>query len=107
MTVLLVIHLIITVLMIGVILLQRSEGGGLGMGSSNGGVFTARGAANLLTRLTAFFAAMFIGNCLLMTVIASKQAKSQQTILDVKSDTKVEKIDKATSTKEPTTPKKS
>ena len=54
-TVLLILHLFVTLAMIGVVLLQRSEGGGLGIGSSQGmGSFmTGRGTANLLTRATA------------------------------------------------------
>ena len=60
-TVLLIIHLFVTLALIGVVLLQRSEGGGLGIGSSQGmGAFmTGRGTANLLTRATAFLAAAF------------------------------------------------
>ena len=60
-TFLLVIHLIVTVSLIGVVLLQRSEGGGLGVGSSQGmGSFmTGRGTANLLTRTTAVLGAAF------------------------------------------------
>jgi preprotein translocase subunit SecG len=60
-TVLLVIHLFVTLALIGVVLLQRSEGGGLGIGSSQGmGSFmTGRGTANLLTRATAVLAVAF------------------------------------------------
>jgi preprotein translocase subunit SecG len=60
-TVLLIIHLFVTLALIGVVLLQRSEGGGLGVGSSQGmGAFmTGRGTANLLTRATAVLAAAF------------------------------------------------
>ncbi len=56
-----VLHLFITLAMIGVVLIQRSEGGGLGIGSSQGmGAFmSGRGTANLLTRTTAILAAMF------------------------------------------------
>ena len=60
-TVLLVIHLFVTLALIGVVLLHRSEGGGLGIGSSQGmGAFmTGRGTANLLTRTTAILGAVF------------------------------------------------
>jgi preprotein translocase subunit SecG len=60
-TVLLVIHLFVTLALIGVVLLQRSEGGGLGIGSSQGmGSFmTGRGTANLLTRTTAVLGTAF------------------------------------------------
>jgi preprotein translocase subunit SecG len=61
-TVLLIIHLFVTLALIGVVLIQRSEGGGLGIGSSQGmGSFmSGRGTANLLTRTTAILATMFM-----------------------------------------------
>ncbi len=61
-TVLLIIHLFVTLALIGVVLIQRSEGGGLGIGSSQGmGSFmSGRGTANLLTRTTAILAAIFM-----------------------------------------------
>lgn len=61
-TVLLIIHLFVTLALIGVVLIQRSEGGGLGIGSSQGmGSFmSGRGTANLLTRTTAVLAAIFM-----------------------------------------------
>ncbi len=60
-TVLLVVHVLIAVFLIGVVLLQRSEGGALGIGGGGGGggLMTGRGAANLLTRTTAILAAAF------------------------------------------------
>ncbi|WP_415838888.1 preprotein translocase subunit SecG, partial [Roseomonas mucosa] len=61
-TVLLVLHFFVALALIGVVLLQRSEGGGLGIGSSQGmGAFmTGRGTANLLTRSTAVLATLFM-----------------------------------------------
>ena len=61
-TVLLIIHLFVTLALIGVVLIQRSEGGGLGIGSSQGmGSFmSGRGTANLLTRTTAILATVFM-----------------------------------------------
>jgi len=61
-TVLLIVHLFVTLALIGVVLIQRSEGGGLGIGSSQGmGAFmSGRGTANLLTRATAILATMFM-----------------------------------------------
>jgi preprotein translocase subunit SecG len=60
--VLLIIHLFVTLALIGVVLIQRSEGGGLGIGSSQGmGAFmSGRGTANLLTRTTAILATVFM-----------------------------------------------
>ena len=62
-TVLLIIHLFVTLALIGVVLIQRSEGGGLGIGTSQGmGSFmSGRGTANLLTRTTAILGAIFFG----------------------------------------------
>jgi preprotein translocase subunit SecG len=58
--------------LIGVVLLQRSEGGGLGIGSSGGaGSFmSVRGTANFLTRLTAILAALFMATCLVLALLA-------------------------------------
>lgn len=77
-TLLLILHAFVTVAMIGLILLQKSdEAGPLGMGGGGGNnaLFTARGVANILTRATSFLAALFIGNCLLIATITSKEAK--------------------------------
>lgn len=70
-TVLLVIHLFVTLALIGVVLIQRSEGGGLGIGSSQGmGSFmTGRGTANLLTRTTAILATAFMGLALALALL--------------------------------------
>ncbi len=72
--VLLVIHLLVALAMIGVVLLQRSEGGGLGMGGGGGGgmggFLTGRGTANLLTRATAVLAAAFMVTSLTLSILA-------------------------------------
>jgi len=70
-TLLLVLNFFVTIALIGVILIQRSEGGGLGIGSSQGmGSFmTGRGTANLLTRTTAVLAGVFMVLCLLLAVL--------------------------------------
>ena len=74
--VILTVHLILAVLLIGVVLLQRSEGGGLGMGGGGGGVMTGRQAANALSRLTWIFAIGFIITSLTLTIIAARNASS-------------------------------
>ena len=58
-TVLIVIHLMVVVAMIGMVLLQRSEGGALGMGGGGGGMMSARSAGDALSRTTAILAATF------------------------------------------------
>ncbi|MGI4877717.1 MAG: preprotein translocase subunit SecG, partial [Janthinobacterium lividum] len=60
-TFILVVHGLISLALVGVILLQKSEGGGLGIGGGNaGGMMTARGAADLLTRSTMILAGLFV-----------------------------------------------
>jgi preprotein translocase subunit SecG len=72
--VVLTIHLILALLLIGVVLLQRSEGGGLGMGGGGGGVMSNRGAATALAKLTWIFAVCFIATSITLTVLASRAA---------------------------------
>ncbi len=74
-TVLLVIHIMVAVALVGLVLLQRSEGGALGIGGSGGsggGFMSGRGAANLLTRVTAVFAAAFFATSILLTLVAQQ-----------------------------------
>lgn len=78
-TVLLVVHIIFVAIMIGLILLQKSEGGALGMGG--GGLMTARGTANLLTRSTAVMATLFFVSTLVLAM-NFKGSKSSESILD-------------------------
>ncbi|GJE47450.1 hypothetical protein GOFOIKOB_0473 [Methylobacterium tardum] len=83
-TVLIVVHLIIVLALIGVVLLQRSEGGlGLGGGGSGGvaGFMTGRGQANALTRATAILAALFFATSLLLAILSHRSA-APKSILD-------------------------
>ncbi len=74
--------------LIGVVLLQRSEGGGLGIGSSGGmGSFmSVRGTASFLTRVTAILAALFMAVCLILALIA-KPATAPKSIFDTSAPT--------------------
>jgi preprotein translocase subunit SecG len=74
-TVVIVIHLMIVSAMIGLVLLQRSEGGGLGMGGGGGGFLTSRGTSNVLTRTTAILAASFFATSLILSIIAGMDRK--------------------------------
>ena len=76
--IILVIHLLIALGLVGAVLLQRSEGGGLGMGGSGGGggFMSGRGAANLLTRTTAILAALFFVTSLALAILASGSRQS-------------------------------
>ncbi len=69
---LLVLLVLVCIALGTVILLQRSEGGALGMGGGPSGFMTARGAGDLLTRTTAVLAAIFFGLCLLLTVLSGR-----------------------------------
>src|SRR5262245_9569885 len=79
MTLVVVVHLMIVVAMIGVVLLQKSEGGGLGIGST-GGFLTSRGTANVLTRATAILAALFFLTSLGLSIMAGMGRKPQSII---------------------------
>ncbi len=83
-TVLIVVHLLIVLSLIGVVLLQRSEGGlGLGGGGGGGvgGFMTGRGQANALTRATAILAAMFFVTSMTLAVMSHRSA-APKSILD-------------------------
>lgn len=78
--VILIVHLILAVCLIGVVLLQRSEGGGLGMGGG-GGVMTGRQAATALGKLTWAFAIAFLATSITLTIIAA-QNSAGSSVLD-------------------------
>ncbi len=80
--VVLVVHLILALLLVGVVLLQRSEGGGLGLGGGGGGggVMTGRQAATALAKLTWLFAAGFIATSIGLTVVAARNSAGQSVV---------------------------
>ncbi len=82
-TFLLIVHMLVTITMVAVILLQRDSGGlgGLGGGSGLGSLFSVRGSANFLTRLTAILATAFIVLSLLLAIIAS-HTHTEKSILE-------------------------
>ncbi len=78
-TVVLVIHLLIAIALVSVILIQRSEGGGLGLGGGTaGGLMTVRGSANLLTRTTAILATAFMITSLLLAILAGRDRSAER-----------------------------
>ena len=87
-TLVLTVHILIALALIGVVLLQRSEGGGLGIGGGGGGGFmTARGTANLLTRVTAILAACFFATSLVLAIMAGAGRESVSIIDEVINET--------------------
>ena len=79
-TVLIVIHLLIVIALVAVVLLQRSEGGALGIGGG-GGFMTGRGQANALSRATAILGALFFATSLVMSIIAG-WSRAPRSIID-------------------------
>ena len=84
-TVLVVIQLLVSIALVIVVLLQRSEGGALGMGGSGGGLgglFSPRGAGDALTRTTAILAVAFFATSLALTLLSLHGHPQQASILD-------------------------
>jgi len=80
-TVVIVIHLLIVIALVGVVLIQRSEGGGLGIGGGSG-FMTARGAKNALTRLTAILAGCFFLTSIVLTILQTTSSNAPRNLLD-------------------------
>jgi len=75
-TFLLIVQTLVAASLVGTILMQRSEGGGLGVGGSSSGFMTARGAADFLTRATAVLGGLFIFLSILLAAIAGATGES-------------------------------
>ena len=87
-TILLVVHLMVAIALIAIILIQRSEGGGLGLGGGGGGgggpgnLISVRGAANFLTRTTAFLAVAFFSTSLILAILAGEDRSGGAIVTD-------------------------
>ena len=75
---LLIVQTLVAASLVGVILMQRSEGGGLGVGGSSSGFMTARGAADFLTRATAILGGLFIALSIVLAAIAGTSRERAQ-----------------------------
>ncbi|MFC4351423.1 preprotein translocase subunit SecG [Fodinicurvata halophila] len=98
MQILLIVHLLIVLSLIGVVLLQKSEGGGLGIGGGSGGgsggmggFMTGRGTANFLSRTTAILAVCFMATSISLSILAGTQTQPTSILDDMgeQSDTPV------------------
>ena len=79
---LLAVHILVAVALVGVVLLQKSEGGALGMGGGGmSGFMTGRSTANLLTRVTAILAAVFMATSILLVVLHNRD-RAPRSIID-------------------------
>ena len=83
-TLLLVIHVFVALALIGTVLLQRSEGGALGIGGGGGGggLMSGRGTSNLLTRATAVLAAVFMLTSMALTMLATSASRPPSILED-------------------------
>lgn len=102
-TLVLTIHILIALALIGAVLLQRSEGGGLGIGGgggAGGGFMTARGTASMMTRVTAILAACFFGTSLILAIMAGGQRNATSIIDEVINETPIPASGPAVPTKE-------
>ena len=90
-TLLLVIHIILAILLIGSVLLQKSDGGALGIGGNSDNLMSSRSAGNFLTKFTTVLAFLFIITSISLTLI-NKKDNSQKSIID-----KIEQLDKNSS----------
>ncbi|MBA3667232.1 MAG: preprotein translocase subunit SecG [Sphingomonas sp.] len=75
-TFLLIVQTLVAASLVAVILMQRSEGGGLGVGGSSAGLMTARGAADFLTRATSILGGLFIVLSILLAAVAGVSRES-------------------------------
>jgi len=105
-TVILVIHTILVLFLIGLVLIQRSDSDGFGLGGGMSNFMTGRSAANAITKTTAILAALFISTSLILAIMASRMTEHSivdtaiETPADAPAVTKEEKIAPA----EPATP---
>jgi preprotein translocase subunit SecG len=105
-TILVILHVLFALSIVGLVLLQRSEGGGLGMGGGGGGggaggmsgLMSARGTANLLTRATAIAAALFFTSSLVLSMLVANSNDSRSIVEGMEIPSAVE------TTAEPTEP---
>ena len=98
--ILLVLEVVIALALIAVVLLQRSEGGALGMGGGPSGFMTARGAGDLLTRTTWILGISFFALSLLLTILSGRE-KGASSVVD---RLKVDAIDPRTLNQPPAQP---
>ncbi len=81
--VILTIHTLLVMALVGVVLLQRSEGGALGIGGGGGGVMSGRGAANALTRTTTILGACFFITSMSLALLADRGTTQEDVIRSI------------------------
>ena len=93
-TILLILHVLFALAIVGLVLLQRGEGGGLGMGGGGNmqGLMSARGTASMMTRATAIAAALFFVSSLALSILVSDRGESVSIVDDIETQAPVETI---------------
>jgi|TARA_B100000214_G_C23616944_1_gene467716 preprotein translocase subunit SecG len=89
------IHIIVCIFLVVLVLLQKSEGGGLGIGQSSAGLgdfLSARGTSNLLTKTTSFLAVCFFLTSLSLVIVANKNF-NKESIIDSTDDSIIDRLD--------------
>ena len=94
--ILLIINVILAIVLVVLVLLQKSEGGALGLGASQESYVTSRSAGNFLTKTTAILATLFIITSVLLTIMSNKQITSTSVL---------EKVEEKQDSSEPEIPK--
>ena len=94
--IILTINIILAILLVAIILLQKSEGGALGLGVSQDSFISSRSAGNILTKATAILATLFIITSILLTIISNKGISSSSVL---------EKVEEKKDSSEPQIPK--
>ncbi len=89
---LLVVLLLVTLSMIGIILLQRSESGGLGSSGGMGGLMSARGRKDFMTRTTAVLATCFMILCILLAILSGRERRAESSLVTEASADAAEEI---------------
>ena len=92
----LALNIILAILLVGIILLQKSEGGALGLGVSQENFISSRSASNFLTKATAIIATLFIITSILLTIIGQKEISTSSVL---------EKVEEKQDSSEPEIPK--
>ncbi|MDR2075116.1 MAG: preprotein translocase subunit SecG [Holosporales bacterium] len=84
MGILLFIHILVTLFLIGIVLIQKNDGGSslFASGGSSSSMFNARGTSNMLTKVTWFLASIFLIDCVLMAYLASSDIKKEETVVE-------------------------
>lgn len=93
-TILLILHVLFALAIVGLVLLQRGEGGGLGMGGGGNmqGLMSARGTASMMTRATAIAAALFFVSSLALSIMVSDRGDSTSIVDDIETEAPVETV---------------